>query len=204
MNEISTRSIHLLPKAVELRRICKAISALEAILCQDWAYRCYSYQKDWGTHEEICEMRNGQGDQMLILFSTEDVCINGFAHEYATNASKELEGLPTIFHEFIDAEPVKSIGTTFCIWQIGVDEEWKVAFTKEEQEDGSKDLLQLLDGNPLTYQKWAEEYYEIELKQELVEAVFYGTEITESLVRQLNPTLESFETLKSDLNEIGY
>ena len=60
MSGISTETLNLLPKSIELRRICKSISALEAILCQDWQYRYYSYQKDWSVNEEVCEMRNGQ------------------------------------------------------------------------------------------------------------------------------------------------
>ena len=239
MNKISTEEINLLPKPAELRRICKSLSALEAILCQDWEYRYYSYQKDWSDNEEVCEMRNGQGDQMLILFTKEGTCINGFAHESLMNGWKKveikekksfaekifgtkkevktkliqeipfgvLEGLPEKFNEFIYGEPVKSIGTTFCIWQIGNDEEWKIGKIKlpnDDYKDGSKDLLKLLDGNPLTYKTWAEEYYEIELKQELIEDVFNGKEITDKLLDELNPGLEDVEKLKSDLNEIGY
>ena len=30
-------------------------------------------------------MRNGQGDQMQILFNGTDICINGFAHESKLN-----------------------------------------------------------------------------------------------------------------------
>ena len=95
----------------------------------------------------------------------------------------------------------------FCIWQIGNDEEWRIGEFKlpnDDYKDGSKDLLKLLDGNPLTFRKWAEEYYEIELKQELIEDVFKGKEITDELIKELNPELEDIEKLKSDLDEIGY
>jgi hypothetical protein len=98
-------------------------------------------------------MRNGQGDQMLIVFSENGTCINGFAHESEMNGWKNvaIEGkksfseiffgsnsesktkltqvipigiideLPKVFNEFIFGEPVKSIGTTFCIWQNKTD-----------------------------------------------------------------------------------
>ncbi|WMJ75347.1 hypothetical protein RCC89_19605 [Cytophagaceae bacterium ABcell3] len=61
MKQISTENLNLIPPPKELQRICKSISVLEAILCQDWEYRYYSYQKEWGQKEEVCEMRNGQG-----------------------------------------------------------------------------------------------------------------------------------------------
>ena len=244
MNKLSTENLHLLPNPSELQKICKSISALEAIICPEWEYRYYSYQKDWSETEEFCEMRNGQGDQMLIIFSQNGTCINGFAHlsemngwrnipieenksflEKLFGAKREVkteltqripkgvvDTLPHVFNEFIFGEPVKSIGTTFCIWQTESDNNWKIGevdLPKDEYKDGSNDLLQLLDGKPLTYKNWAEEYYEgnfekNELKLELVEKVYDGAIITKELVLELNPELDDFEQLKSDMNEIGY
>jgi len=127
-------------------------------------------------------------------------------------ASGILSELPKIFNEFILGEPVKSIGTTFCVWQTKTDNNWKIGeveLPKDDYKDGSSDLLQLLDGKPLTYKNWAEEYYEEnfdenELKLELVEKIFNGTVITKKLVNEINPELNDFEQLKSNLNEIGY
>lgn len=244
MNKLSTENLNLLPNQKELQNICKSISALEAIICPEWEYRYYSYQKDWSETEEFCEMRNGQGDQMLIVFSKNGTCINGFAHESEMNgwrnipiekkesfveklfgSKKEVkteltqiipkgvvDDLPEVFNEFIFGEPVKSIGTTFCIWQTDTDNNWKIGkvdLPKDQYKDGSNDLLQLLDGKPLTYKNWAEEYYEEnfeenELKLELVEKIYNRDIITKELVLELNPELDDFEQLKSDLNEIGY
>ncbi len=244
MNKLSSENLNLLPNPTELQKICKSISALESIICPEWEYRYYSYQKDWSETEEFCEMRNGQGDQMLITFSKNGTCINGFAHESEMNGWKNIpieekksfteklfgskkeikteltqiipkgvvDNLPKVFNEFIFGEPVKSIGTTFCIWKTETDNNWKIGkvdLTKDKYKDGSTDLLQLLDGKPLTYKNWAEEYYEEnfeekELKLELVEKIYNGIIITKELVLELNPELDDFEKLKSDLNEIGY
>ena len=244
MNQLSTENLNLLPNPGELKRICKSISALEAIICQEWEYRYYSYQKNWSEKEEFCEMRNGQGDQMLITFSEDGTCINGFAHESEMNGWNNIlieekksfveklfglkkdikteltqeisngvvDELPKVFNEFVFGEPVKSIGTTFCIWQTKTDKEWKigkVVLPKDEYKDGSSDLLQLLDGKPLTYKNWAEKYYEEnfeknELKLELVEKIFNGNIITKELVNEINPELNDIVQLKTDLDEIGY
>lgn len=244
MNKLSSENLNLLPNSSELQKICKSISTLEAILCPEWEYRYYSYQKDWSDTEEFCEMRDGTGNKMLIIFTRKGTCINGFAKESEMNGWKSIpikqkksfteklfgskkeikteltqiipkgvvDNLPKVFNEFIFGEPVKSIGTTFCIWQTETDNNWKIGkvdLPKDEYKDGSNDLLQLLDGKPLTYKNWAEEYYEEnfeenELKLELVEKVYKGTIITKELVLELNPELEDFEQLKSDLNEIGY
>lgn len=244
MNQLSTENLNLLPNPSELKRICKSISALEAIICPDWEYRYYSYQKDWSETEEFCEMRNGQGDQMLIIFSKEGICINGFAHESKLNGWKNvpeeenksffeklfgskkenktkliqktavgvLDKLPKEFNDFIFGEPVKSIGTTFCIWQTKSDNNWKIGeidLPNDEYKDGSSDLLQLLDGKPKTYKNWAEEYYEEKfevnkLKLEFVEKIYNGTVITKELVSEINPELSDYQQLKSNLEEIGY
>ena len=244
MKKISTENLNLLPNPIELKKICKSISALEAIICPEWEFRYYSYQKDWSETEEFCEMGNGQGDQMLITFSKNGTCINGFAHESEMNGWKNIpikekksflnkmfgsktepktelvqqitagiiDELPEEFNEFIFGEPVKSIGTTFCIWQTKTESNWKIGkvnLPKDEYKDGSSDLLELLDGKPLTYKNWAEEYYEEnfeenELKLELVEKIYSGKEITKELVHEINPELNDFEKLKTELNEIGY
>lgn len=244
MKKLSSENLNLLPNPNELQKICKSIAALEAIICPEWEYRYYSYQKDWSETEQFFEMRNGQGDQMQIIFSKNGTCINGFAHDSKMNGWKNmpieekksfveklfgsknevkteltqiipkgvLDNLPKVFNEFMFGEPVKSIGTTFCIWQTTLDNNWqtgKVVLPKDDYKDGSNDLLKLLDGKPLTYKNWAEEYYEEnfeenELKLELVEKVYKGAVITKEVVLALNPELGDFERLKSDLNEIGY
>ncbi|MBE7635158.1 hypothetical protein F7642_12575 [Tenacibaculum finnmarkense genomovar ulcerans] len=244
MSKPSTENLNLIPNPEDLQKLCKSISALEAIISPEWEYRYYSYQKDWSESEEFCEMRNGQGDQMLIVYSKDGTCINGFAHESEMNGWKNIPiedkksfmdklfgskketktvltqeiqsgvvtELPQVFNEFVFGEPVKSIGTTFCIWNTKTDTNWKIGkidFPKDEYKDGSKDLLELLDGKPLTYKKWAEEYYEEEfenreLKLELVQKIYSGISISKELALEINPELEDFEKLKTDLNEIGY
>jgi len=242
MDQLSSENLNLIPPPKELKKLCKSISVLEAIISPEWEYRYYSYQKNWSEKEEFCEMRNGQGDQMLILFTEKEDCINGFARASEMNGWKKIaivekrsiaqklfsqkqdprfkliqeirdgviDELPEIFKEFILGEPVKSIGTTFCIWSNrNIWSRGKIVLPTDEYKDGSSDLLHLLDGNPATYKSWAEEYYEEEfenreLELELVNKIYSGTSLTQEMALKINPLLEDFETLKSDLNEIGY
>lgn len=212
MKKPSTQNLNLIPNPVELQSICKSIATLEAIICPEWEFRYYSYQKKWSENEACFEMRNGEGDQMLILFSNEGICINGFAHENEVLLKKAIGNLPKGFEGFIFGEPVKSIGTTFCIWQTISSKKWvtgAIDCSKNDYNDGSSDLLELLDGNPSNYKEWAEEYYEEEfeeheLKLELVEKIFDNTVVFKELVKSINPELKDFEKLKMDLDEIGY
>ncbi len=87
---ISTQNLKNLPSPIDLQKLCKSISALEAIISPDWEYRYFSYQNDWSETEELCKMRTGQGDQLLILFSKNGTCINGFANESTMNGWKNV------------------------------------------------------------------------------------------------------------------
>ncbi len=87
---ISTKDYSLLPDRKTLQTICKAISVLDAIISQEWEYRYYSYNNKWAENEEFCEMRNGSGNQMLILFREDGCVINGFAHEFDQQDKKNL------------------------------------------------------------------------------------------------------------------
>lgn len=208
MNTLSSKNLNLLPNPKELKQLCKSISTLEAILSPEWEYRFYSYQKDWSATEEFCEMRDGEGNQLLIVFKSNGTALNGFAHESQMIDQKEiLSKIPMEFNDFIFEEPVKSIGSSFCIWQTKSDTYWQIGdiqYSNNSYYDGSEELLKLLDGKAMTYKVWADEYYEIELDLKLVEEIFQGNIITKDIVTKINPELNDFEKLKSDLQEIGY
>ncbi len=117
-----------------------------------------------------------------------------------------VDKLPKQFNEFIFGEPVKSIGTTFCIWSVN-NECWKIGnveLPKDEYKDGSENLLTLLDGNPITYKNWAEKYYEKSLKIETIAQIYKSTLLTKKMVTEINPNLDNYQQLKQDLDEIGY
>ena len=141
MFELSTQNLSLLPSSKKLKDLCKSISTLEAIISPEWGDRYYSYNNQWSETEEVFELRDGQGDQMLILFDYKGVIINGFAHESIMNKWKGvIEQVPKEFQEFIYEEPVKSIGTTFCIWKMNSDEKWQIGdieFPEDNYLDGS-------------------------------------------------------------------
>jgi len=205
---ISTRNINSLPDRKSLAKTCKAISVLDAIISQEWEFRYYSYNSKWAENEECCEMRNGEGDQMLILFREDGCIINGFAHEYEQqNLDKLTNNLPSIFNEFIFEEPVKSIGTTFCIWTTEL-KSWEVGHL-EHYEDNSQHMLNIFDGKPQTYIDWATEYFEESYKEsgiplDTVTKIYSGETLTMEMVLSIVEELEDWEKLEIDLLEIGY
>ena len=205
---ISTKDFNLLPNQKRLQTICKAISVLDAIISQEWEYRYYSYNNKWADDEEFFEMRDGSGDQMLILFKQDGCVINGFAHEYPQQEKQKLtKNLPAMFNEFMFDEPVKTIGTTFCLWTTG-NTSWQLG-QMESYEDGSGEMLNIFDGNPQTYMDWATEYFEGSYVQsgiplETVTKIYNGEILTKEMVLTIVEELEDLEQLEADLDEIGY
>jgi hypothetical protein len=205
---ISTKNLQLLPGSKKLQSVCKAMAVLDAILCQDWVYRYHSYNSDWSEEEEFFEMRNGEGDQLLILFRKEGTVINGFFAE-AEQGDKTLltHGLPEAFHEFMFGEPVNSAGTTLCVWKTE-GQDWTTGILPES-DDHSEELLSPLDGEPETYVKWATAYFSGSYKEEgisaaTVTAVYKQETLSKEMVLALVPELEDWDLLLEDLTEISY
>lgn len=205
---ISTKDLQSLPNHKNLQAACKAMAVLDAILCQDWVYRYYSYNSEWSEEEQFFEMRNGEGDQLLILFKKEGAVINGYFAEAEQGNKEQLTlGLPAVFHEFIFGEPVHSAGTTFCVWQIE-GQNWETA-GQTAADDHSEELLSPLDGKPETYIKWALEYFKESYKEEgipldTVASIYNQESLTSEMVLSIVPQLEDWEQLKEDLIEISF
>jgi hypothetical protein len=205
---ISTQDYRALPDAAALKTLCKALAALDAINSPDWEYRYYSYSADWAEGEEVMTMRDGEGDEMLILFRAEGCVINGFLHEYDQPDKAQItRGLPAYFDDFIFGEPVNSIGTTFCLWYTPA-HGWQIGVL-ENEEDGSEELLSIFDGNPETYAEWADEYYGDETDRSpiavaAVAQVYQGATLTKELVLRIVDALEDWPQLAEDLQAIGY
>lgn len=205
---ISTKNYSLLPDRKSLETVCKAISVLDAIISQEWQYRYYSYNSKWDTNERCLQMRNGSGEEMHILFREDGCAINGFAHEYEQQDKNKLtNNLPTIFNDFIFGEPVKSIGTTFCLWTTEL-RNWQVGHL-ESFEDNSEEMLNIFDGKPQTYVAWAKDYFEESynasgIPLNTLAKIYSGQALTKEMVLSIVDELEDWEQLEKDLIDINY
>lgn len=194
----------MLPNKESLQNVCKSLALLDAILCQDWEYRYYSYNKNWAENEECFTMRNGEGDELLILFKDRQCIINGFlSEEGCMDKHKLKEEVPALFQSFIFGEPIITIGTTFCVW-TDVFGNWNA-----DDIDGLSqkytDFMSAYTTDPRVYLYWAIDYYEIDnLNYDALNVVFNGKELNKEDVLNINEELEDWDQLKEDLDEIGY
>lgn len=210
---ISTRNRSALPDVDGLRRLCRSLAMLDAILCPDWQYRYHSFDARWTPGAEMASMRDGSGDDYFILFTDAGAIMKGFAHESDAWQQRSMlpphgvfEGVPKDFAGFL-TEPAFSIEeSTFCLWRRSADPSWRaglIAPLDGDDPDGSIKLMRLLDGNPQTYREWAEDYFEVPVAPSAVAHLYGQNPLNEEVVRVLNPHL-GLADVAEDAAEIGY
>jgi hypothetical protein len=219
---ISTRSLAAFPSVTELVRVTKGLAALDAILCEDWESRSWSFNATWGDKSMMASMRDGSGDEMFILFSPAGTVIKGFAHESAMSpfrpkAKNEkqrgialypgvLSGFPVALESFLEEPSFIMEETTFVIWRLGKAKAWSIgdiAWPKAKDPDGSEALLAPLLGDTSSYVKFADEVYEKKIKKADVAHVLANEPLSAALVQRLRSKRSLLE-LADDLAEIGY
>jgi hypothetical protein len=188
---------------------------LDVILSPEWEYRYYSFNSKWGPGEMMASMRNGSGDEYFILFDEHGAAIKGFDHESEMspwNSDPAIiwpgmyDAVPADFASFLN-EPAFSLAeVTFCIWRRIGDTAWHCGITEfpeSEDPDGSEWMLELLDGDPNTYQEYARTYYELDPPIEAIEQIYGHKALTDELVRALNDDL-TVGSIAAEAMEIGY
>ena len=206
-NSPSTRNLEALPSPAELRKLCQSLAALDAILCEEWESRRFSFNAHWGSDEQLGTMRDGCGDEWQAWFSPGGVLLFGLAHESAAYRSGDpypqiIEGIPRSLAGALEEPAFDTENLSFCTWHLP-GEGWSVGPVSELGDDGSESLLQLLDGNPRSYATYAEEYFEMKLPLESVERIYAHRPLSAELVESLGGTRDLGE-LREDLEEIGY
>ena len=184
-------------------------------MSREWDYRYYSFDSKWAAGEMMASMRNGSGDEYFILFNSHGAIMKGFAHEstmspWSSDSEQVwpgvLDEVPNEFAEFLSEPAFSMAETTFCIWRRNADGSWQtgpIDYPEETDPDGSEELLFILDGEPTTYQEFAEQYYECSIDEGTVRSIYQHQPLTTQIIKGLNPEVE-LEDLGSDLEEISY
>ncbi len=194
----------------DLRRLCQSLAVLDAILCPEWEYRYFSFNATWASGEMLASMRNGEGDDWLILWSPHGAIVKGFAHGAPMARgcpwAGVLDNVPQEFQDFLNDPAFSRQQTTFCLWRRADDTVWRsgeIDYPQGADPDGALNLLRFLDGDPATYLKWGEEYFGSRLDERAVEHIYRQDPLSRFVVRALNPDA-TYDELKSELEEIGY
>jgi len=198
-----------LPSISELRRVTQALATLDLILEPEWEYRYYSFNSKWSPDEEMASMRDGCGDEwILLLHASGWAGLKGLAHESPAAAVDGLsqalqQAVPRAYGAFAAEPAFRWDATTFCYWCDGDHSTWEHPVVLDGLDTGADTLLEILGSGPGGYVGFAQDYYERELDLRLVEQIFLRRPIDQGMVRALNPKV-AVEDLAEDLAEIGY
>ena len=209
------RALLLLPDPEEIKRISQSVATLDAIIMPEWQLRYFSFNRKWDEDEQVASMRDGGGGFYFAAFDLNGVIIKGYDPHREMGAYNARTGhpwagvldcVPNSFRQFL-SEPAFSISeATFCFWRQPSDSNWNmcdITFPSGADPDGSERLLFIFDGDPRTYQLWAEGYYERPINLSAIEEVYSHATLNASLVAALNPD-RNLDSLCEDLDEIGY
>lgn len=192
-----------LPEVEVLRRRCKALATLDAIVGGDF----YTYDPT-RPDGEAAAMRDGCGDEYDILFTAAGVFIRGIYHESPLHADDGrslwpglLDGLPDELQRHV-SEPAfmlyDRLNATFVLWRRPGDERWHCAegldFSPadeiEEDPDGSWLLDVLLDDITGKYLEHAATVLRTDLDRDAVGHVTAFQPLTDAVIRALNPAAD--------------
>lgn len=213
---ISTRDLMGLPKPAALLQLMQSLALLDAILCEEWDFRYYSFNAKWSATGQMGSMRNGSGDDWFAVFDSSGCFLRGFDHESPMSPWRKtpkeiwpgvIEGVPREFDSSVNEPAFHMEDTTFCIWCLTGNSAWShgpIEFPSgEEDPDGSRWMLSALDGRPETYQTYAAEYFEVDAEIDAISRVFAREPLSQALLEAF-PTSRSLEDVLVDAEEIGY
>lgn len=142
----------------------------------------------------------------FALFSSYGCFIKGFSHEYPIHGKSADDFYSGIPKEFVEAsqEPAFSPNNvSFCCWQRGNQSHWESPIPDNELNPDSFFLLEDLNGDETSYEKFVHEYYEMSSSLDKISAVYQHKPMTSELARSMNPAIE-YAKLVNDLIDIGY
>lgn len=116
------------------------------------------------------------------------------------------DSLPVEFGPFRDEPAFSMSDVTFCIWRQYSDAAWQCGvreFPQGDDPDGSKWMLEILDGNPATYRAYARDYFEVDLPITAIRHIYDLKPVDDDVVRALNGELTA-AMVDGDVRDIGY
>lgn len=209
---ISTRDLSSLPDLTEFRRLTQSLAVLDAILSPERAYRYYAFDAAWAKGQMMASMRNGSGDHWFALICDAGSAIVGLDHESSYFEPGHphpslFAGLPSAFRsDFLEEPAFDTSNATFCIWRCAEDEAWRTSVDVAGElaaNDGSAEMLTILEGEPRQYVEFAGDYYERQVELADVAAVYEHRVVDRDFVARLNPEAD-FGEVERELRDLGY
>jgi hypothetical protein len=203
----STRHPERLPSPAALLKLTRALSVLDEVFWPQWDERFYSFDRERdGTC--LARMRNGEGDLWYVVFTPNGgAVLRGFDHNSVMSPYRHederlwpglFDGMPRSLQPWKNAADIEPNEVTFVMWHLPR-ARWQtgpVTFAPGKDPDGSEGLLELLDGEPASYARYADARLGHPVDLDAVRAVYSGA-LDAHLIEKLNPQADTADILKS-------
>lgn len=191
-----------LPDIQTLKRRMQSLAMLDALLCPEWEFRYFSFNGNWDHGEEMGSIRDGSGNEVYVLFTPQGCYIK----EFLTTQPTLTDAYTQVPDEFRDAtrEPAFSPdNVTACYWRGHQAGTWGGKGPSGASDLNPGPLLAMVDGRPETYERFAEDYHEVEVPSDVVSRLFAHQPMSDRLLKSVGFT-GSLEDLRREADEIGY
>ncbi|WP_040069055.1 hypothetical protein [Pseudomonas batumici] len=195
----SIRNIDELPSIERVKHVAQGLALLDAIIMPEWEYRYFSFNCNWdgAGKEMMASMRDGSGAEYFMHFTDEGVAGKVLYGSSLSNAPECLGAMPEVFQRF-KVEPAFSTDNASLFFWRGVKQaSWCASPGGLEEYP----LLGFLVGGIAAYKKLAEDYYEKNIDEVVLEKVFTTLSVTADQLMILNPNIEAGD-LVDDVQEI--
>lgn len=175
----------------------QALALADAIFSSEWEYRYFSFNSQWDpkNKEKMASFRDGQGNEYFILFSQNQVIAKVFSPSLLSHIDLNL--IPKTFQNFKNEVAFSLENSSYIFWFDHANNQY--TFIPEQLDHYP--LLEYIHQSIEDYWHWAQDYYEIDIDLSMLQQLFETLEITESLLKILNPELD-LENFKNDQLEI--
>lgn len=183
-----------------LKKASQSLAMLEAIIMPEWDYRYFSFNNFWDNGESMGSMRDGEGNELFILFYASTAIGKVFAKDhYLSNMDIDVlkSQVPSKFSRFINEPAFSMNDISFCFWYENLTKKWTSKFISNDFEY----LGFFCDY--AEYHHWAEEYYEKEIDISIVKDIYNHTPATKEIIERLNCN-SVFLNVINEAKEIGY
>jgi hypothetical protein len=204
-----------LPPIDQLISRCRALAALDLILSPDWQGRYYSFNSRWSERELMASMCDGCGDEWWIVFHRDGWAgLKGLGHESPawsrhreTLSSALQRSFPAGLKGFSTEPAFRWDQTSFAYFITTETAGWIRANDVagySADDAGDTQLLAHVVGTPSDYADFATDYYETEVPEHLVAAVFALEPITATIISSLNASTSLKDIAEELYGEIQY
>ncbi len=184
-----------LPEPSQLLRVMKSLAALDSILSLEELYRFHLFDPHWSQFEQLGSVRDGQGDDVFVVFSDKGCLLKGFVHDNPVSfpAEEYYTGVPICFTGITGEQAILPNHVSYCFWFENGEGEWRSSICETQLDLELFHLIQTLDGKVSSYKQFADDYFETEIDSRTIRSILDHRELTIDMAKQLNPSAPASE-----------